>query len=98
MSNSLDKLQPPLILHFGSEALIIHQRYETLSIVNDFLIGLIFLIGSIMFFYPDLTKIGVWLFVIGSIQMLIRPIIRFSHRVHLQKYRQYEGVLSQTDL
>ncbi|MET4002233.1 MULTISPECIES: YrhK family protein [Arthrobacter] len=78
--------EQPLILHLGHEELIIRQRYETISIVNDLLIGLWFLVGSILFFSPALTHMGTWLFVLGSIEMLIRPAIRFTRRVHLGRY------------
>lgn len=68
---------------FGRERLIIHRRYETASILNDFLVAIWFLIGSIFFFYPADTKAGTWLFVIGSAQLLIRPCIRLAHNIHL---------------
>ncbi|AUW32443.1 hypothetical protein A5904_05185 [Acidithiobacillus caldus] len=75
-----------LDLHLGNvDELIINQRYETLSIVNDFLIGVLFLVGSCFFFYASTENAGVWLFVIGSAQLLIRPTIRLAHNVHIKK-------------
>ena len=74
-----------LDLRLGKDdELIINQRYETLSIVNDFLIGVLFLVGSCFFFYPSTENAGVWLFVIGSAQLLIRPTIRLAHNVHIK--------------
>lgn len=75
-----------LMIHLGPEALIIHNRYQVLSIVNDILIGVWFLIGSIMFLYPSWKEIGTYLFIAGSVEMLIRPVTHFAHRVHLKKY------------
>lgn len=69
----------------GREQLIIHQRYETASILNDFMIGAWFLVGSILFLKPDLTTAGVWLFILGSAQLLIRPAIRLARHTHLQR-------------
>lgn len=74
-----------LTLHIGHDELIIRQRYQFLSIVNDVLIGIWFLIGSFMFFSDELVTTGTWLFVIGSVEMLIRPIIRLIRHMHLQK-------------
>ncbi|MFC0338804.1 YrhK-like protein [Kushneria avicenniae] len=74
-----------LTLHFDHHALVIHRRYEVVSIVNDVLIGLWFLAGSICFFYSSLMMIGTWLFVVGSAQMLIRPAIRLSRHLHLKQ-------------
>ncbi|MBB3140923.1 YrhK family protein [Halomonas organivorans] len=73
-------------LHFGHDELIIRQRYEVISIVNDILIGTWFIIGSIFFFYESLAYDGTWLFLIGSIEMMIRPIIRLARRVHLKRF------------
>src|SRR5699024_8363167 len=72
-------------LRIGREELVIRQRYQFISIANDVLIGLWFLIGSFMFFSESLTYSGTWLFVIGSVEMLIRPVIRLIRHLHLQR-------------
>lgn len=72
-------------LRIGREELIIRQRYEVASIVNDILIACWFIIGSILFFSPKLTELGTWLFLLGSVELLIRPAIRLTRRVHLQR-------------
>lgn len=69
----------------GHEELMIRRRYETLSILNDFLIAVWFLVGSILFLYPSLTEAGTWLFIIGSAQFMIRPVIRLGHQIHLRR-------------
>lgn len=72
-------------LTLGREQLVIHRRYETASIFNDFLIAIWFLLGSVFFLYPSLTHIGTWLFILGSAQFLTRPMIRLAHHIHLQR-------------
>ena len=64
----------------------IRDRYETASIVNDALIALEFFVGSFFFFdgVPD-PDVGVWLFVVGSAQLAIRPAIRLSRRLTLRR-------------
>ena len=74
-----------LDLHIGREELIIRDRYEVLSIGNDICIGLWFLVGSFLFLGSSTVTVGTWLFVVGSVQMLIRPTIRLVRRVHLQR-------------
>jgi len=76
-----------LTMHIGHDEIVIRQRYQMLSITNDVLIGLWFLIGSFMFFSDELMFAGTCLFVLGGIEMLIRPVIRFARHIHLQKYR-----------
>lgn len=74
-----------VIVQVGHEELILRRRYELLSIGNDFLIGLWFLIGSVAFLWPTWQDVGVWLFVLGSAQLLARPAIRLAHRVTLRR-------------
>lgn len=74
-----------LVLRFGHEELVIRKRYEALSIANDVLIGLWFLVGSFLFFSETLQFAGTVLFVIGSLEMLMRPVIRLARHVHLQR-------------
>lgn len=76
-----------LDVRIGREELVIRQRYEVVSIANDILIAVWFIIGSIMFFSPAHTEMGTWLFLLGSAELLIRPAIRLSRRIHLQRVR-----------
>lgn len=72
-------------LHIGHDELILRGRYEVLSILNDVLIALWFVIGSVLFFFETTTTAGTWLFLLGSIQLMIRPVIRLSRRIHLSR-------------
>ncbi|WP_285658515.1 YrhK family protein [Actinomycetospora sp. NBRC 106375] len=63
----------------------IRERYELLSIVNDILIAVWFLVGSVLFFTPQTTWAGTWLFVLGSVELLVRPMIRLTRWLHLQR-------------
>jgi hypothetical protein len=68
----------------GREELVVRRWYEALSIINDAMIGIWFVIGSVLFFSPTTTRAGTWLFVIGSIQLTIRPVIRLGRLLHLR--------------
>lgn len=82
-----------LTIRIGPQDLVIRRRYEAASIVNDVLIGLWFLIGSVFFFFDSLTRAGTVLFVIGSVEMLIRPVVRLARHLHLQRlHRGSAGV------
>jgi len=74
-----------LSIHVGREQIVIERVYEVASIVNDFMIGAWFLIGSILFFWTETTYEGTWLFVIGSAQLIIRPAIRLARHIHLRR-------------
>ena len=72
-------------MRVGRHELVISRRYEVPSIVNDLMIGIWFAVGSILFFSASTTRDGTWLFLIGSVQLLIRPIIRLTRNLHLQR-------------
>ena len=77
--------------------LVLRGRYETISIVNDLLIAVWFLVGSILFFREATTYAGTWLFVLGSAQLMLRPTIRLSRRVHLRRHGARHGRSPATD-
>ena len=67
----------------------LRQLYDWLSIGNDLAIGLEFLIGSICFLPGRNEYLGVWLFIAGSSQLLIRPMIAITRKTHLGRlYRR----------
>ncbi|MGA4792495.1 YrhK family protein [Nocardia sp. AB354] len=72
-------------LVIGDEALVIDGRYETASIVNDVLIAVWFVVGSILFFFESTQTAATWMFLVGSVQFLIRPVIRLTRRIHLRR-------------
>ncbi len=78
------------VLHFGHDELVIRQRYEVLSIINDLLSGIWFLLGSVFLFFDTLALASAWLFVLGSVELLIRPTIRLSRRLHLARFHRHE--------
>lgn len=43
------------------------------------------MVGSFLFFSDSTAYTATWLFVVGSVLMLIRPSIRITRRVHLQR-------------
>ncbi|RII92287.1 YrhK family protein [Clavibacter californiensis] len=69
----------------GHEELVIRRKYEVASIVNDIMVAAWFVVGSVLFFSESTTTAGTWLFLIGSVQLMIRPLIRLRRRVHLTR-------------
>lgn len=77
----------PLVVTIGNKELMLRRRYEVLSISNDILVAVWFVVGSILFFSPETTEAGTWFFLLGSIELLIRPAIRLSRNVHMGRVR-----------
>ncbi|GMA61317.1 YrhK family protein [Alicyclobacillus fastidiosus] len=74
---------------FEQRKVVINERYEWLHIINDILLALWFIVGSIMFFYGRLVYWGTWLFLAGSVQMLIGPVIRVAQKIHLHRLKYF---------
>lgn len=75
------KLQPQL--NFTEQKHAKSFIYKALYQLNDVVLGLIFLIGSFLFFSESTVFQGTVLFVIGSLQMIIRPLIAMLHDLHM---------------
>ncbi|WP_019816378.1 YrhK family protein [Saccharomonospora saliphila] len=74
-------------LRFGHEELVVRRRYEIASIVNDLMIALWFTVGSVLFFWESTATLGTLMFLLGSIQLAGRPMIRLHRRVNLRRFR-----------
>ncbi|WP_347756593.1 YrhK family protein [Agrococcus sp. ProA11] len=92
--SSPNQQQPPgddigpddFAMRLGREEIIIRDRYEALSIANDALIGVLFLAGSILFLWEETATIAAWLFIVGSAEFVLRPVIRLARRTHLKRF------------
>lgn len=68
----------------------IERNYKVLGLINNFMIGFEFLLGSIEFLPGNRVTLGVYLFIAGSAQILIVPIIKIAKDIHL-KIKKLEG-------
>lgn len=78
-------------IQIGTFEVSFNKKYQIISLLNDLTLGLEFLIGSIFFLFEDLKTAGVVLFIIGSAQLLSRPIIKIFHAFrfsHVQEKRR----------
>ena len=57
------------------------RNHEIAYTLVDFGAALTFVVGSVLFLYPDLTETGTWLFLVGSILFGIKPTIRLSREL-----------------
>lgn len=70
---------------FKQEHIVIQRRYEALGALNDFLIAIWFLVGSVMFLSNSLRETGTWLFILGSTQFLVKPAIKLISLIHVKR-------------
>ncbi|MBK0004755.1 YrhK family protein [Erwinia sp. S63] len=72
-------------IDIGTDHIIVERRYRALGAFNDLLIAMWFLIGSVFFFYNSMMNNGTWLFVAGSLQLLLRPVITLAELIHVRR-------------
>lgn len=75
-----------LNLQLGKIEVAFNKRYRFISLLNDLTLGLEFLIGSILFLFESTKSMGHILFIIGSIQLLGRPIIKIMHAFYISRH------------
>jgi hypothetical protein len=73
-----------LELDLGREHIIIQRRYEAAGALNDLLIAIWFLVGSFLFLSNSLEERGTWLFIVGSVQLLIKPLLKLASLIHVR--------------
>lgn len=66
----------------------IRERYVRIELINDFMIGLEFLLGSIQFLPGREYSIGVYFFIIASFQILLIPALRIIRDAKLKRGRR----------
>jgi len=76
---------PKLTIDTGHHVLVVQNRYQVLARVNDILTGLWFLIGSFLFLSESTKLVGTIFFIVGSAELLIRPVIQIVRDVHLKR-------------
>lgn len=78
-----------VILKFGKARLYFQNYYTIISLTNDILTGTLYLTGSIMQLYLGLEFWGMNLFIFASILLLMRPILKILHNVHIYSHQRY---------
>ena len=61
----------------------VHAAYEIAHTAVDFLAAISFLVGSILFLFPDYERPAVWLFIVGSVFFCMKPTLRLAREIQL---------------
>jgi len=63
----------------------VYRRYEIAYTTIDLIAGATFLVGSILFFWKATETAAIWLFVVGSVFFVLRPLARISRELELAR-------------
>ncbi|WP_456274598.1 YrhK family protein [Bacillus sp. AK031] len=66
--------------------MVIQNRYRILGHLNDSFLGILYLIGSILFLMDAERVIAVTFFLAGSILMILRAVIHIARDIHLKRF------------
>ncbi|NVJ53830.1 MAG: YrhK family protein [Campylobacteraceae bacterium] len=77
------KKENELDFEIGNRYIVIQRRYEFIGAFNDLLIAIWFLVGSFFFLNDAFMESGTWLFIVGSAQLLIKPLIKLASLIHV---------------
>lgn len=69
----------------GRFGIFFNKRYQLLAIINDLTLGVWFTIGSVLFLFTQTQTAGTILFILGSAQLLGRPILKLLHAFFIRK-------------
>ncbi|WP_458120996.1 YrhK family protein [Paenibacillus sp. Z6-24] len=72
-----------LAVEFRKRRLVAENRYELISLLNDMITTVCFLVGS-YFFFTNQTKTGTVMFVIGNANTLFRAILSLVRKFHVE--------------
>ena len=63
----------------------LYARFEIAYTIVDFLAAVMFIVGSVMFFYDSWQTVGTWLFLIGSFFFAAKPTLRLFREIQLYR-------------
>ena len=84
---NIKKKQEAVYIDTGNHEIIIEQRYQVLSNLNNLLLGILFLVGSILFLSKDLQTLAISFFIAGSLLMVVRAVLDIAKNTHLRRIR-----------
>ncbi|MGY6211616.1 YrhK family protein [Cytobacillus firmus] len=85
IKNIVREQQEDVHIEIGSYKMVIEKRYQAVSFVNDILLGVLYLIGSILFLTDVSQTVSISFFLAGSILMIIRAGLNLLKDLHINK-------------
>jgi hypothetical protein len=79
------RLLDPVLKDLSPRHLEIYWRYQIVRTGVDFGAALCFVVGSIFFFSPSMSRPADWLFLVGSILFAVKPSIDMVRSLHLRR-------------
>ncbi|HEY8594051.1 MAG TPA: YrhK family protein [Devosiaceae bacterium] len=75
----------------------VYALYELAYTAADFSAAMLFLIGSVMFFYDALRMPATWCFVLGSALFALKPTLRVIRELHFLAIGDYRDLAERAE-
>ncbi len=59
----------------------LYAAYEIAYTLVDFAAAILFVLGSVLFFFKPLETVAIWCFVVGSVCFALKPTIRVAREM-----------------
>lgn len=69
----------------GREQIDVESSWEAVSILNDIMVGLWFLTGTILTITGVSGDLPLYFYLAGSSQLLLRALLRLGRRIHIRR-------------
>ncbi|WP_227521943.1 YrhK family protein [Bacillus solitudinis] len=74
-----------LSIQAGRFRIFFNKRYRVITVLNDLLIGVLFLTGSCLNFFSITETYANVFYLLGSLFLVGRPVLRLMHNTSLRK-------------
>ncbi|MEM9061270.1 MAG: YrhK family protein [Pseudomonadota bacterium] len=75
----------------------VHAAYEIAHTAVDFAAALLFVVGSVLFFWESTTYFATWLFVIGSLCFALKPSVKLLRELKFWRMGRLDAIAPQDD-
>lgn len=69
----------------------VHAMFELAMTIVDFMAALLFVIGSVLFFWESTAFVGTWLFLLGSVCFALSPTLKLIRELRLLRMGRDEA-------
>ncbi|WP_172326833.1 YrhK family protein [Mangrovicoccus sp. HB161399] len=81
----------------GAEKRRLYAAFEIAYTAVDFTAALLFILGSVCFFYDSLMTAGTWMFLVGSFCFALKPTIRLWRELRLARMGDTERLAERAE-
>ncbi|MHA6325018.1 YrhK family protein [Roseivivax sp. CAU 1753] len=71
----------------------LYALYEIAHTAVDFTAAMLFLVGSVLFFWKAYETPAIWCFVLGSVFFATKPTLRLAREIHLYRAGRLEPLV-----